>query len=107
MNSQRLARGRLTSGIVLLTAHQGPHLLLGLHLKEHEDEYEPGQGPELIQTRVDVARDAVDRKRNLLYQTAAQKAYDSNQTKLGTNFQEYTELGMSRTPRRGDLVEQG
>ena len=107
MNSQRLARGQSTSGSALLTAHQEPHLLLGLHLEEHEDEYEPGQGPKLVQTRVHVASHAVDWERDLLDQTAAQEAYDSDQSKLGTNLQEYTELRVPLTPRRGDFVEQG
>ena len=67
MNFRVLASERATSGSASSFPHQEPHLLLGLHLKEHEDEDEEWQGPELIELRVYISRGAIKRKRNLLY----------------------------------------
>ena len=107
MSFRVLASERVTSGSASSFPHQEPHLLLGLHLKEHEDEDEKWQGPELVQLRVYVARGAVKGKGDLLDQSAAQEAYDSYQSKLGTNLQEHAETRVLWLARWSHFIKQG
>jgi len=88
-----------------LSIDEVPHLVLSLALEEHEDEYDQGQGPELTELRVVVARHAVQGEWHLLDEPAGQVNERADQRKLDHDRQERPQLGMLLTERRRDLVE--
>lgn len=65
MNFQELAKGLHVYGSV--SSIQSRHLLLCLRLEEHNDKDYERQAAELTQVRVNVTRDALERKRYSLY----------------------------------------
>ena len=62
------------------------HLVLCALLEKHEDEDDQGQRPQLAELGMNVSRDALKRKRNLLDDTSSQVNERANEPKLESNL---------------------
>ena len=87
--------GRLvTSGSVSASLRQEAHLLLSLHLEEHENKDHQWQAAKFTERRVFVSAPALHRERNILYECSRPIHDGPDNSKLNADLKERHPFGL-------------